>query len=87
MDIVKVDIDSFRRVPAHEGEALGSQAIRTGSVGAFVPFDTCEINPVMIGYSVKAASNSCTARSGSPVAVDICFIDVGVVVEILVQVS
>jgi sensor histidine kinase regulating citrate/malate metabolism len=85
MNIVKVDIDSFRRVPAHKCQTLGSQTIRTRSIRAFVPFLASEINPVVVGYGVQATSNCCATRSGSSVGMVVCVIDIGVIVEILFE--
>lgn len=85
MDVIKVNVDSVRRVPAHESESLGSQAIRPRCIGAFVPFHAREINPVIVGDRVQTASDRCTARSCSPVGMVIGLIYIGVVIEILVH--
>jgi hypothetical protein len=81
--VVEVYIDSVGRVPAHERETLRGQTVRAGCIGAFVPFHACEVYPVVVGDGVQTTSDSCAARSSGPVGVGICFIDVGVVVEIL----
>lgn len=83
VEVVEVDIDSIGRVPAHECEALWGQTVCAGCIGAYVPFHTCEIYPVVVGDGVQTTSEGCAARSSGPVGVGICFIDVGMVVEIL----
>lgn len=85
MDVVEVNIDSVCGVPAHESESLGSQAIRPGCIGAFVPFHAGEVDPIIVGNCVETTSNRCTARSRRPVGMVIGLIDVGVVVEILID--
>lgn len=85
MDVIKVNVDPVCRIPAHESESLGSQAIRPRCIGALVPLHAREIDPVIVGDRVQTASDRCTTRSRSPVGMVIGFIDIGVIVEILVH--
>jgi hypothetical protein len=61
MEVVEVDEHAIGRVPTHEGESLGSQAIRAGCIGARIPLDAREINPVVVGDGVQTTSDCCAA--------------------------
>ena len=83
MQVVQVDFDAVGDLHAHEGEALGRQAV--GFVDeALPPFDLLEAAPVVVGDGVEAAAEGDAAGGGRAVGVGVCFVDVGVVVEVLI---
>lgn len=83
MQIVEVNVNSISWVPPHEREALRSQTIGAGGIGAFVPFDTREVNPVAVRDGIKAAANGSTSRCCRSIFVIISRVDVCMVVEVL----
>lgn len=83
VQIVRVNVDAVGNLDAHEGEALGSQAIGTRGVGAVVPLDAGEVDPVKIGQSVETRANDGAARRSGAVGVCIRLVDGGMVVEVL----
>jgi len=72
-----------RQGRAHEGEALGRQAVVLGRVGAHVPLDAGEVDPVQVGQRVQAGPQAGAARRGRPERVIVGAVDVGMVVEVL----
>jgi len=83
MQIVQVNVNSIGRVPPHKCEALWSQTIRAGGIGTFVPFDTREVNPVVVRDGIEATSNGSTSGRCRSICVIISRVDICVVVEVL----
>lgn len=75
VQIVRVNVDAVGNLDAHEGEALGSQAIGTRGVGAVVPLDAGEVDPVKVGQSVETRANDGAARCSSAVGMRIRLVD------------
>jgi hypothetical protein len=85
MKIVNINVDSTGWIPAHEGEALWSKTIILRCVGTCVPLRACKVNPVVVGNGVQTTSNTGTTRSRGSVGVIISVVNVGMVVEILIE--
>lgn len=87
MKIVNINVDSSGWVPAHESEALWSKAIIFRCVGTGIPLSTREVDPVVIRDCVQTTSDACTTRCCGSVGVVVSIVNVGMVVEILNQIS
>jgi hypothetical protein len=85
MNIEHINVNTLRRVPSHESEPLGSQAVSTRSVGAGGPLDTFEVDPAVVGERVQAAAKRHTTGSGSSFGVVVGLIDGRMVVEVLLD--
>lgn len=49
VEIDDINVDAFIYTKSHEREAFRSEAVALGSIGAFIPFDTLEVDPVELG--------------------------------------
>lgn len=83
VQVVDVDVDALGDADADEGEALGGQAVGAGGVGARVPLDAFEVDPVKVGEGVEAGAEGDAARGRGAVGMVVRLVDVGVVVEVL----
>jgi hypothetical protein len=82
MEVVEVNVNSFRHDGTHEGEAFRGQAVGSRRIGTCIPLDTGKINPVKVGESVQATAHKSSSGSSSAIRVRISCINVGVIVEI-----
>lgn len=87
MQVVGVNPNSVIDLDPHEGEPLRSQAIVARRVGALVPLDTLEVDPVEVGQSVQARPKGHAAAGRRPVRMVIVLVQGSVVVEILLDVD
>ena len=84
MQIVEVDLDALSYLHAHEGEALGGQAVGLVDV-APIPLYLAEGAPWVVGHCVETTAERHAARSWRTVRMVIGCVDVRMVVEVLVM--
>lgn len=85
VEVVQVNRNSAN-VGRHKGEALGRQAVSRVQV-ALVPLDPLQSGPLIIRDRVQPAAEGHAAGCGGAVGVVVGLVDVGVIVEVLLQVD
>lgn len=83
MQIIKIRINTLFKTHPHNREPLWRETIGPARLGASLPLDALKVDPVVVGEGIQARAKGDAARGCSAVGVGICFVEGGVVVEVL----
>lgn len=83
MQIIKIRINTLFKTHPHNREPLWRETIGPARLGASLPLDALKVDPVVVGEGIQARAKGDAARGCGAVGVGICFVEGGVVVEVL----